>query len=551
MKFLFGDQMFINYSDIPGHQNLFLDYLYEFENVAGYYKKNFRNEDNFENHFNEVVSSYKINRNELCKILKDQYSGFSPSIQTQNNIEHLSSQKTMAIVTGQQLGILGGPLYTFYKIITAIKLANNLKEKYNRHFVPVFWLEGDDHDLDEVSYTNLVDEHNELKEFKYIHNSEDEFQNRESVGEIKFNKNIEEVLNELKNFLRDTEFKPKVLELITKFYKEGKTFKQSFKELIFNFFDEYGLLIFDPQDPEIKSLLKPIFKNEIDSFREHTNEIVKISANLEEVYHAQVKVNPVNLFYYDEDGRFLIEPVDTENEFRLKGKRKRFSKNDILFLIEKHPERFSPNVLMRPVCQDYILPTAFYIAGPGEISYFAQVIPLYKYFKIAPPIIYPRASVTIAERFIKKVLEKFDLNYENIFTEKEELISKVIKQNSEVDVEEEFKILENKLIEEIEKSKSKFITIDKTLADLSDKTREQILQNLNRYHEKVSEAQKKRHEITLRQINKAYNIMFPGFNLQERELNFIYFANKYGLEIIKLLMNEISINKFEHQIIEI
>lgn len=161
-------------------------------------------------------------------------------------------------------------------------------------------------------------------------------------------------------------------------------------------FDNYGLIIFDPQDAEVKEMLKPIFKKEITDFRAHSEKLVNISANLEEEYHAQVKVRAINLFYHTDEGRYLIEPV--ENEFRLKRKRKKFLFDELIDLIEKEPARFSPNVLLRPVVQDYLLPTAFYIGGPSEISYFAQVMPLYNLYQIEPPIIFPRASATLIEK---------------------------------------------------------------------------------------------------------------------------------------------------------
>ena len=143
--------------------------------------------------------------------------------------------------------------------------------------------------------------------------------------------------------------------------------------MIFTLFDKYGLVLFDPQERELKQLLKPIFKNEILEFRTHTQKLVEKSAKLEEVYHAQVKIQPVNLFYHDDEGRYLIEPSDSE--FKLKRKRKKFTQEELLELIETTPEKFSPNVLLRPICQDFLLPTVCYVGGPSEISYFAQVMP--------------------------------------------------------------------------------------------------------------------------------------------------------------------------------
>ena len=177
------------------------------------------------------------------------------------------------------------------------------------------------------------------------------------------------------------------MEKLKSFYSPGRSLKEAFKELTFWLFDKYGLVIFDPQDSEIKDMLRPVFKKEITDFRKHTEKLVSVSAKLEDLYHAQVKVRPVNLFYSTDGGRFLIDPV--ENEFRLRKKRKKFTFEELSNLIDTESDKFSANVLLRPICQDYILPTAFYVGGPSEIAYFAQVMPLYEFYNIQAPVIYP------------------------------------------------------------------------------------------------------------------------------------------------------------------
>ena len=162
--------MYINFSDIPGNHNLFLDYLYEFENVKNFYRKDFRNKEEYVNTFKRISESHDHSREILSQTIKEQYRGFNPSAKTQKNITALGDKKTLAVVTGQQLGILGGPLYTFYKLITAIKLSTFLAERYDDYyFVPVFWLEGDDHDFNEVRGISLLNENNEITKIGYDH----------------------------------------------------------------------------------------------------------------------------------------------------------------------------------------------------------------------------------------------------------------------------------------------------------------------------------------------------------------------------------------------
>ncbi len=540
--------MFINFSDIPGHHNLFLDYLYEFDNVKEFYKYNFRNKEDFNKIFKGISDSQREFRDELSNIIKEDYSHLNPSEKTLDNLESLKSKETLAVVTGQQLGIVGGPLYTFYKIITAIKLSQYLAERFeNFKFVPVFWLEGDDHDFNEIRSINIIDDNNDLKKISYG-NEIAEDDNKQSTGFLEIDDTINNFFEELNNNLRDTDFKNDLFEKLKSFYSPGKKLKQGFKELLFWLFDEYGLVIFDPQNTKVKNLLKPIFKKEINNFREHTEKIVKVSGTLEETYHAQVKVNPVNLFYSTEDGRFLIEPV--ENEFRLKRKRKKFSQEELLDLIENEPQNFSPNVLLRPICQDYLLPTAFYIAGPSEISYFAQVTPLYDFFDVSTPVIYPRSSVTVLEKNINSVIVKYDLDLQSFFIDVEKLKKKVLESISKITLDEMFGETESQLEIAMDKLKERLFEFDKTISNSSGKYKEKIMHYLNELKGKAFDAQKKQHEITLRQIDKALMNLYPNSNLQEREINFVLYFNKYGKEFLNKIIEEIEINKYEHQVIK-
>ena len=541
--------MYINFSDIPGHQNLFLDYLYEFENVSDFYPYDFRNRDNYLKIFKNILEKRSYLSADISQIISNQYSNINKSETTEGNIKKLSDKKTLAIVTGQQLGILGGPLYTFYKIITAIKLSRFLSERYNDYnFVPVFWLEGDDHDFNEVRAIKIIDEGNSLLSIGYKEEIEED-DAKQSVGHIKFDSSIQDFFDSLNNNLKETEFKNPLLNELKDFYSEGKSFKEAFKDLIFKYFDEYGLIIFDPQEIEVKRLLKPIFKKEITDFRLHTEKLVHLSATLEELYHAQVKVKPVNLFLNYDGGRHSVEPVD--NEFRLRRKRKSFTYDQLLELLENEPDKFSPNVLLRPICQDFLLPTAFYIGGPSEISYFAQIKPLYEFYDIVQPIIYPRSSATILESTIENILEKHSVQINDLFIDVENVKKKIINSVAESSIDAMFDGLTNQVETAFDQLKEKLIDLDKTIADSSNRYRDKIFGSINELKSKAEKAQQKKYEVTLRQIDRAAINLFPNSNLQERELNFVYYANKYGEEFIKKIFDELQINKFEHQVIEL
>lgn len=539
--------MFIKFDEIPGHLNLFLDYLYEFDNVKDYFKHNFRDIESYKNALDEILAKPRASKEKISEIIKSQYTDFNLSDKTLNNIFALSSKNTFAIVTGQQLGILGGPLYTFYKIITTIKLAAYLRSIYKEYnFVPVFWLAGDDHDYDEVRFIKMLDDQNKVVNITYSDEIEEET-NRGDVGSIEFRATINTFFEEVGKNLRETEFKQNVLDFYKSFYSEGKTFKSGFKELIFSLFDKYGLVIFDPQGKELKQLLKPIFKKEILDFRIHTQKLVEISAKLEEVYHAQVKIQPINLFFHDEEGRYLIEP--SENEFKLKRKRRKFTKEELLTLIDETPEKFSPNVLFRPICQDFLLPTAIYVGGPSEISYFAQVMPLYKMFGMPEPIVYPRSSATIVEKAISSVIQKYSVNVTLLFQNPDELVEKVISSQSNYTIENLFRPAYEDVGKAMDELQNNLLLIDKTTSDSVIKYRQKIISYIDELRGKSNESNKRKHDIAMKQLEKLIIALYPEKNLQERELNFIYFADKYGVEVLDQIFNSLEINKFDHQLI--
>lgn len=556
--------MFINFSDIPGHQNLFLDYLYEFDNVKKYYKKNFRDKDEFPKHFHQISKSNYHQREKIAEIILNQYKNRTPSEKTLKNIEQIKTDNSLMIITGQQLGILGGPFYTFYKIITAIKLASFLNQKYDEYnFIPIFWLEGDDHDFTEISSIKIFDNENNLTQITYNDNLPTD-ENRGNIGKLLINENINQFFEELAKNFRDSEFKEKNLDFLKSIYKSDRSFSLAFSELMFHFFDKEGLILFDPQDKNVKDLLKPIFSNEIKNFRKHTEKLIEVSAELEDMYHAQVKVRPINLFMNYENGRYLIEPLEPTNlssqekieeksdkQFRLKGKRVKFSEDELMNQINNFPENFSPNVLLRPICQDYLFPTSFYIGGPSEVSYFAQVMPLYELFNVNSPIIYPRSSATLIEKNIQTIIERYNINLLDCFISKEKVTENILNNISSINIEEVFDKVSKNIFDSNELLNKYIVKIDQTLSGAVERNFNKIKNHIEELKQKTFEAEKRKNETVIRQLNKIFNTIFPNNNLQEREINYFYFANKYGLDFIDFIFKKLEIEKFEHQIINI
>ncbi|MBI5726210.1 MAG: bacillithiol biosynthesis cysteine-adding enzyme BshC [Ignavibacteriales bacterium] len=540
----------IHFSDLPGFPNLFLDYVYEYENCAGFFARDFKKKSDYRQLFYQVSARQRPFSDILVKALAKSYAGTPVCEKTKKNILALRSQNTIAIVTGQQLGLLGGPLYTIYKTITAIKLAESLNESYPEFaFIPVFWLEADDHDYDEVRHVFLPDSNNKAKQITY--DPENAFDGEYgSVGELQFSDAIKVFMEEYKQTLRTTEFTDEIFHLLQSCYKPGATFKSAFKDLLFNLFDAKGLVLFDPQMPEVKQILTPVFLQEITGYRLHAEALIKRSAELEAKYHAQVKIRSVNLFYHADKGRHAVEP-DEDGGFKLKRKRQKFSEEQLIALIKSSPGQFSPNVLLRPICQDYLLPTGMYIAGPSEISYFAQVSPLYDFFRIPMPNIYPRASVTLMEKNLAATVLKLNIKLPEIFLGEDILLQKTLNRTQSFDVDAQFAESQAELEKILGSLQQQILEIDKTIADAADRYKIKIVSSLAEYKTKVLEAQKRKNETTVRQLQKITDSVFPNQSLQERLFGYFYFANKYGDQLIHKLFNEIKTDVFSHQVIEL
>jgi bacillithiol biosynthesis cysteine-adding enzyme BshC len=557
---IISDLMWLSVEDIPhtlgGYSRLYCDYLINFPKVQQYYETDFhlyesssRQPQNYGQRAEQISSKFPY-RSELVEILTDQNKNFGATDKTFEHIQLLADSKTLAIVTGQQVGMFSGPLYTLYKTITTIKLAAHLKTVLpDFNFVPIFWLEGEDHDFQEMNYIRLLNAEHKPTDIIYQHDEKALEKNLGAVGELVFNSTLSQFFEQVQKTMSNSEFKAKVLTLFQEIYQQGTSFNKAFASLMNKLFPDAGLIFVSSNDKKFKRLLAPIFKQEIETVPQTSQLIIEKSAELETKYHAQIKPKALNLFLFHKGGRYLIEP--RENDFSLKGVRQYFQKDELLKLVEETPEVFSPNVALRPICQDTILPTLCYVAGPSEIAYFAQLKPVYTFFNLTMPIIYPRASATILETNQEKILEKYQLELTELFQHPEKSQRKVIDLVSEVNIDELFANAKKRTDEMMNEMKFGLNHIDPTLLGALETTRSKVESQLDILREKTVEAQKKRHEVALRQINKVTNSLLPNGNLQERELNVLHFLNKHGFDFINHLQSEIQIDKFMHQVIRI
>ena len=546
-------QQYIDIRQLPRSEGsfskLYLDYVYDYHKVQRFYETDFHPSISI-SPIAERIAKRFTNREILVEVLLEQNQNYGANQKAIDNINLLRNNNTLAVVTGQQVGMLSGPLYTIYKTITAIKLAkelNNILPEYK--FVPIFWLEGEDHDFEEINKINIINNENNLISVDYLPIGKATNKNYGAVGEIILDQNLEQFFDSLQKNLTNSEFKASVIDFCRTYYRTGVSLNQAFASLMSKFFEDDGLIFISTNDKRLKKILSPIFTKELLENPRVSQLIIEQSAYLEEHYHAQIKTKALNLFYFFKGGRYLIEP--RADNFSLKGTRHTIPKEEILKSAEETPELFSPNVALRPICQDKILPTIAYIAGPSEIAYFAQLKKVYNYFNMIMPIIYPRATATIVEDKFNRILEKYQIEMKEIFGDTATIETKVIETVSEVSIDDMFTEAYQKINDLTNEMKYGLNYIDSTLLSPLESTREKMEQQLAVLKSKVEEAQKRKYETALRQIRKVINNLFPNNTFQERELNIVHFLNRHGLDFIKSLENEITIDKFQHQIIEL
>lgn len=541
--------MEISLAALPDQSKLYTDYLENFDKLRRFYNVDFSSDEDLRNHFLKVVAKFSPRRKRLVEILHRQNSRLNSCPDHEALLNQLSKENALAVVTGQQVGLFCGPLYTLFKTISAIKLSAELKGRFPEfEFVPVFWLEGDDHDLEESNHIHLLNNSSDVVRVEAIFTNGEE-ENLHPLSEIKFDASIEQVFQQVDAILPASDFKPAMMQMLTGFYKEGETYSSAFAKTITKLLGKNAILLVDPYDPEVKNILKPIFEKEFQSYPRTSEEVIKRSAELEEDYHIQVKPRVINLFYIEDGVRRGLEPIGSG--ISLRGTKRKLMPEQIRTILESKPESFSPNVVLRPVCQDYLLPTAAYVGGPAEVAYFAQLKGVYEFFEVEMPPLFPRATATIIERRIEKIVEKYQLDFTDGFGDFEVLMKKALAAASPENIPGEFERTTSDIKSSIERLEPLIARVDPTLKGTMESTVSRIIYLLQHFEEKTTTAYRRKNEQVLQQTKKFQRSIFPNRELQERVLNFTYFYNKYGEEFIDLLFRELPAFGKSHRVISI
>jgi len=465
------------------------------------------------------------------------------------NIELLRENDCLTIVTGQQAGLFSGPLYAIYKALSAVKLAADLRKQHLKA-VPVFWIAEEDHDFDEVKKTFFLDKEGKLKTSE---NKPKDYLENLPVGFVKLDETINETIANFFGHQPFTEFTDEIKAIIAGTYKNDETYSAAFAKLITKLFADYGLIVLSPLNEKLKKLCAPIFAEAIEKSDEIITALLERNNLLEKAnYQPQVLVakNSFPFFFQNENGERKGLRNDLENsKFKIQNSKLEFDKAELIKIAQHSPHNLSPNALMRPVVQDYLLPTLVYFGGAAEIAYFAQNSVIYKILNRPVTPIRHRASFTIVQAKHRRTLEKYKLEFEDLFDGREKILSKIVEQFLNRETAQIFDETEEIINTQLNRLNQNLINNDLTLSANLVNRRKKIQWHIGALRKKYHLAELLKNEIIERRIENIFAALMPNDALQERTLNVVTFLNLYGVNFIDWVYEATNTNEENHQVL--
>jgi bacillithiol biosynthesis cysteine-adding enzyme BshC len=533
---------------IPQQSRLFLDYLRDPLALRRFYPSAVRFHHELAARAPEVLKSHQTDRRALCDALSEMNSAWGAGKETLANIERLRADDCVAVVTGQQAGLFTGPLYTIYKALSAVKLAGCLTQR-GQAAVPVFWIATEDHDFAEVALAEFIGCDCRLAS---VESPAEMHAENVPVGHVRLDASIEETLNRLLAVLPTTEFTPDLEKLLRETWQPGRSFGEAFARMMMRLVGCYGLILLDPLDAKLKHLAAPLYSEAARRAPEMADALVARSRELEEAgYHAQVMVtnDSFPLFFHTEDGaRHPVARTD-KGSYEVKGTREAFTIEELSELAQSQPERFSPNVTLRAVVQDYLLPTIAYLGGAAEIAYFAQTAEVYRTLNRPVTPILPRSSLTIVERRTGRTLERYGLNLVDLFAGYESVIARVVEEHLGAETAHVFNQTEETFKRELDSLEENLRRIDPTLAEALETGRRKINYQLDGLRTRFHRAQMSRDRAAHRQIERAIASLYPHKTLQERHINITSLLARHGSYVVSWIYDAINLGSPDHQIV--
>ncbi len=524
------------FSSVPHANPLFLDFLHHFDKVQLFYARPPAFADWWKDELQNVRCP-QPRRQQVAGVLERQNRHFGAGSKALENIQRLKNGAA-AVVTGQQVALFGGPAFVVLKALTAALLA----EKAGA--VPVFWLATEDHDLAEVNFVHLpAGDH--LETF----NTNPPHQPGAPVGDIRFHEEIFGLLKRLEEQFGSSE----VLGFLQQSYLPDETFGSAFGKFYAQVFADLGIVLLDPHDAELHQIAAPLYRDALGKAGEIHDALAQRQHELEgSGYEAQVKVTPSHTlcFYVHQGVRTPVRQALSAQDGFIVGEQK-IGHDELIAEAGQHPERFNPNVLLRPIVQDYLLPTLAYIGGPAEVAYFAQVEVVYRKLlgKVTPVL--PRVSATLIEPRQAKLLQRYHMTLPDIFIGPEKLREQLAARALPEGVTKSFDAAAEQLEQAIAAMQRPLQKLDSTLLDATENAASKMRYQLQSVREKAARAEARKNTEIQRHADELSTLLYPNKELQEREVGSAYFLLKYGKGVLQQLKEKLNVACVDHQMVEI
>lgn len=529
---------------------LFLDYINDPVALRRFYPSAVRSHTELQPRIPEVLAAQQVDRNKLADSLAAMNARWGAGQETLDNINLLRESDSIAVVSGQQAGLFTGPLYTIYKALSAVKLAGCLRQRGTKA-VPVFWIAAEDHDFAEVALAEFIGRDCQLKQ---VNVKTDLHREAQPVGHVVLDESIGEVIDQLFELSPASEFAADMKTLVQNAWRPGRTYADAFATMMTSLIGSYGLILLEPLDKDLKQLVAPLYAAAAERAGEIGAALEQRSRELESAgYHAQVlaTANSFPLFLHDETGARHALARDDNGKYRTKENEIEYTAAELAAMARETPERFSPNVTLRAVVQDYLLPTIAYYGGASEIAYFAQTAEVYRLLERPATPILPRSSLTMIERHTGRTLERYGLTLADFFEGLEPVIKRVVEEHLGAGTAKRFGATEEKINEELDRLRDDLKSVDPTLASALDTGRKKINYQLEGLRTRFVRAQMSRDEAAHRQLQRAFDQLYPNKDLQERHINVTSLLSRHGTYVIEWIFNAINLGSNDHQIVNL
>jgi len=532
------------FQQIPHTTRLFLDYLSYTPSIRSFYPRSPIFSEWVKDESQRVVYD-GVRRGKVGEILERQNRAWGASPKTLANIDRFR-RGALAAVTGQQVGLFGGPLFSIFKALTAVKLAEQATAA-GVDCVPVFWLATEDHDLAEVNHVSLLSEHGLPERLVVESRGIDDA----PVGTVKFGPEIEPVVERAAALLGDSE----VTTWLRQAYRPGESLGSAFALLFARLFAEWGVILLDPAEKDFHHLAKPLFRAAIERVSELDEALLARGKALEAAgYHQQVKVTSATtlLFEVKNGARTVVRRRSNDangGEFAVGEERS--SSKELVERIEEAPETFSPNALFRPVVQDYLLPTLVYTGGAAEVAYFAQAAVVYEKLLGRVTPILPRFSATLLEAKAERILTRYQLGLPDVLQGPEKVREAIAARSLPPDLQTRFSEAYASVEQSMAALRDSIGRLDSTLIDTAESARTSMSHQIDRLRARVARAEQQRNEVITRHADALSNALFPNKVLQEREVAGVSFVARYGPELLANLYQHVHPDCHDHQVIEV